>query len=189
MEVETSLEQNAGRAQRTHESYDELNNKQMAFDRPSAGPSGARERPFRIEARDLILRNFTATERPAPSTLLQPGADSKSQDFVSSYLSTPQFIMALTNLSDAVMEQPTNKDKLRFTKMELCKLNRRLPAQVYLPFVSKSMRNYAVLNVVAEDAIVFKTKERAPLLLTFEVYRPTEMLIDEPTELLNDQNF
>ena len=97
--------------------------------------------------------------------------------------------MALTNLSDAVMEQPTNKDKLRFTKMELCKLNRKLPAQVYLPFVSKSMRNYAVLSVVAEDAIVFKTKERAPLLLTFEVYRPTEMLIDEPTELLNDQNF
>ena len=70
--------------------------------------------------------------------------------------------------------------------MELCKLNKQLPAAVYLPFVSKSMRNYAVLNIVAENAIVFKTKERAPLLLTFEVYRPIEMTIDEPYELLND---
>ena len=61
----------------------------MAFDRPLVGPPAARERPFRIEARDLILRNFTATERPPTSTLVQPGADSKSQDFVSSYLSTP----------------------------------------------------------------------------------------------------
>ena len=95
----------------------------------------------------------------------------------------------LTDLSDEVMKQPTNKEKLRFLKLELCKLNRLLPAQVYLPFVSKSMRNYAVLNVVAEEAIVFKTKERAPLLLTFEVYRPIEVTIDEPTELLDDQGF
>lgn len=46
-----------------------------------------------------------------------------------------------------------------------------------------------MLNVVAEEAIVFKTKERAPLLLTFEVYRPIEVSIDEPTELFDDKNF
>ena len=45
------------------------------------------------------------------------------------------------------------------------------------------MRNYAILNIVAEEAIVFKTKERDPLLLAFEVYRQTEITIDENFEL------
>jgi phosphatidylinositol 4-kinase len=72
-------------------------------------------------------------------------------------------------------------------KHKLCELNKKLPAQVYIPFVSKSMRNYAVLNIIAEEAIVFKTKERAPILLTIEVYRPIEMTIDEPNELFNNE--
>jgi len=46
------------------------------------------------------------------------------------------------------------------------------------------MRNYAVLNIVAEEAVVFKTKERAPLLLCIEAYRPIEITLDEPYELL-----
>ena len=60
-----------------------------------------------------------------------------------------------------------------------------LPAQVYLPFVSSGMRNYAILNIVADEAIVFKTKERAPLLLTFEVYRPNEIQYDQPREIFD----
>lgn len=51
------------------------------------------------------------------------------------------------------------------------------------------MRNYAVLNIVAEEAKIFQTKERAPILLLIEVYRPIEMTIDEPTELYNNENF
>lgn len=93
----------------------------------------------------------------------------------------------LTDLSDEVLKQPTNKEKLRFLKQQLCEINRQLPAQVYIPFVNKSMRNYAVLNIVAEEAVVFKTKERAPLLLSFEVYRPTEITIDENVELKSQQ--
>lgn len=49
------------------------------------------------------------------------------------------------------------------------------------------MRNYAVLNILAEEAVVFKTKERAPILLTLEVYRPIEMTIEEPYELFGNQ--
>ena len=93
----------------------------------------------------------------------------------------------LTDLSDEVLKQPTNKEKLRFLKQQLAEINRRLPAQVYIPFVNKSMRNYAILNIVAEEAVVFKTKERAPLLLAFEVYRPTEITIDENFELKSRQ--
>lgn len=85
------------------------------------------------------------------------------------------------------MKQPNNLEKLRYVKHKLCELNKRLPAQVYIPFVSKSMRNYAVLNIIAEEAVVFKTKERAPILLTIEVYRPIEMTVDEPHELFENQ--
>ena len=74
-------------------------------------------------------------------------------------------------------------------KKRLCEINRKLPAQVYIPFVSKSMRNYAVLNIVAEEAKIFQTKERAPILLCIEVYRPIEMTIDEPYELYKHENF
>ena len=51
------------------------------------------------------------------------------------------------------------------------------------------MRNYAILNIVAEEAKIFQTKERAPVLLCIEVYRPIEMTIDQPTELYNNENF
>jgi hypothetical protein len=37
------------------------------------------------------------------------------------------------------------------------------------------MRNYAVLHIVVEEAKVFQTKERAPLLLCIECYRPDEL--------------
>lgn len=45
------------------------------------------------------------------------------------------------------------------------------------------MRNYSILNIVVEEAKIFQTKERAPLLLAIEIYRPLEMKLDEPHEL------
>lgn len=41
------------------------------------------------------------------------------------------------------------------------------------------MRNHAVLHIVAEEARIFRTKERAPLLLCLEVYRPTEIAFEK----------
>lgn len=130
------------------------------------------------------MQNFQDFQEQQPRSTLGTATNfSKNKDFVDAYLSTPRFMKTLTDLSDEVMKQPTNKEKLRFLKEQLCEINKRLPAQVYIPFVNKSMRNYAILNIVAEEAIVFKTKERAPLLLAFEVYRPTEITIDENFEL------
>ena len=51
-------------------------------------------------------------------------------------------------------------------------INERLPGSVYIPFVNQSTRNYAVLHIVASEAKVFQTKERAPLLLCLECFRP-----------------
>jgi phosphatidylinositol 4-kinase len=83
----------------------------------------------------------------------------------------------------------TKEEKYMFLKRELCKINKFLPSQVYIPFVNQSMRNYAILNIVASEAKIFQTKERAPLLLCIEVYRPIEMTLDDPTELYNSKEY
>ena len=142
-------------------------------------------KPFKIEARDIVLRNFLNEQE----NQLGRNFQTKNKDFVNAYLSTPQFINTLTDICDDVMKFQNPEDKMSFLKKRLCEINRKLPAQVYLPFVSKSMRNYAVLNIVVDEARIFQTKERAPILMCFEVYRPIEMTIDEPTELYNHENF
>lgn len=39
------------------------------------------------------------------------------------------------------------------------------------------MRNYAVLHIVVDESRIFKTKERAPMMLTVEVFRPIELTL------------
>ena len=55
-------------------------------------------------------------------------------------------------------------------------VNSKLPAAVYIPFVTQSLRNYVVLNIVAEESRVFSTKTRSPFSLFLEIYRPEEEL-------------
>jgi|LauGreDrversion4_2_1035121.scaffolds.fasta_scaffold158365_2 hypothetical protein len=43
------------------------------------------------------------------------------------------------------------------------------------------MRNFAILHIVADESRIFKTKERAPVMLCIEVYRPIEIsLLKKP---------
>lgn len=109
--------------------------------------------------------------------------------YQSAYFSTPSFIKALTDLSDNVMKYSTPRDKKMFLKQQLSQINLKLPAQVYIPFVSKSMRNYAILNIAIDEAKIFQTKERAPLLLCIEAYRPIEMTMDSPSEVQEQEEF
>lgn len=50
------------------------------------------------------------------------------------------------------------------------------------------MRNYAVLHIVADEAKIFPTKERAPLLLCFECYRPEELQLAKGGEKRRKQS-
>jgi hypothetical protein len=77
--------------------------------------------------------------------------------------------MTLTDISLALITQP---DRQAYLKEELSKINRRLPASVYIPFVNSTIRNYTILHIVIAEAKVFQTKERAPLLLCIEAFRP-----------------
>jgi hypothetical protein len=38
------------------------------------------------------------------------------------------------------------------------------------------MRNFAILHIVSDEAKIFTTKERAPVLLHFEAFRPEELM-------------
>ena len=51
------------------------------------------------------------------------------------------------------------------------------------------MRNYAILNIAIDEAKIFQTKERAPLLLCIEAYRPIEMTMDNPSEVQEQEEF
>lgn len=55
------------------------------------------QKPFKIEARDIILRNFLLSD--STSSYLN-----KNRDYVDAYLSTPSFIKTLTDVSDDVMQ-------------------------------------------------------------------------------------
>ena len=93
-----------------------------------------------------------------------------TQNIYDSYLSTPNFIKRLTDISLELIHQP---DQGAYLREELRKVNEMLPASVYIPFVNQKMRQFAVLHIVAEEARIFRTKERAPLLLCIEVCRPS----------------
>jgi hypothetical protein len=46
----------------------------------------------------------------------------------------------------------------------------------------ESIRNYAILHIVADEAKIFQTKERAPVLLHFEAFRPEELMLEVAPE-------
>jgi len=54
-----------------------------------------------------------------------------------SYLSTPNFIKKLCELSDELIPLMENKgEQMAYLQKELRKINQKLPAAVYIPFVS-----------------------------------------------------
>ena len=50
--------------------------------------------------------------------------------------------------------------------------------------MSDSARNYAVLHIVIDESRIFKTKERAPVMLTMEVFRPIELSLHKRPKMI-----
>lgn len=102
------------------------------------------------------------------------GLSVQGSNAISAFSSTPRFFKDITDLSTEVVKG-VNKDAT--LKEGLANLNQYLPASIYIPFVKNGLRNYTVLRVVPEESRLFLTKERAPFLVCFEVYRPEEIQI------------
>lgn len=124
-----------------------------------------------ITAKDIILQPFLTGDEESAN---QAHHDPQATSAFNAYLSTPKFVTTLTDLSLELIHQT---DQQEFLQAELKKINRRLPAAVYMPFVNDSIRNYAILHIVADEAKIFVTKERAPVLLHFEAFRPEELML------------
>ena len=86
-----------------------------------------------------------------------------------SYMSTLAFIDALTQISQLLL---TVQSKTEFLKEELKKINKLLPAGIYVPFNTFKARNCAILHIPISEARVFTTKERAPFKISIEIFRP-----------------
>lgn len=125
---------------------------------------------------------------PSRKTLARTASMNQIEVISDSYFSTPNFIKRLCDLSEGLIAYMLDRGKqMEYLQRELKAINAKLPAAVYLPFVNESTRNYAVLHIVAEDAKIFKTKERCPLLLMIECYRPTEIALEKIPEIIKQK--
>mmetsp|Transcript_23878 Transcript_23878/g.23637 ORF Transcript_23878/g.23637 Transcript_23878/m.23637 type:complete len:528 (+) Transcript_23878:59-1642(+) len=101
-------------------------------------------------------------------------------NIVDGYHSTLWFVEKLTQISIKILHTPKKSEML---KEELKELNQLLPACAYIPFNTPIARNCAVLHIIANEARVFTTKERAPYKICVEIFRPyEELLVLEPSK-------
>lgn len=134
-------------------------------------------------AQDIVLQQFVYTpdyKDHFVEQAQQQDIPDEMRQRLNSFQSTPRFIKCLTSISHklGMMKEATKSEKLHILRLELQNINQHLPASVYIPFVQNSTRNYCVLHIPPEEARVFQTKERAPIMLAIEVFRPDEMAIN-----------
>jgi hypothetical protein len=66
--------------------------------------------------------------------------------------------------------------QLQILQKELFKVNKTLPSNVYIPFLSDAIRNYAIVHVPVSETKIFRTKTRAPYMITVELIRIDELI-------------
>jgi len=94
------------------------------------------------------------------------------------FKSTPTFLESLTDLGVEVLATDGREvEKKQALILGLKKVNESLPANVYIPFVNHSWRNYTVLNICVDECKLFLTKNRAPYMICLEIFRPEEILV------------
>ena len=98
-----------------------------------------------------------------------------------SYCSSINFIDHLSDVSNDLPKYPINQQML-FLYDKLLEINKKLPCNVYLPFLKDSCRNYFIVHIPLEGARIFRTKTRCPIMLTFEMIR-----IDEVVKKLEEE--
>ena len=64
---------------------------------------------------------------------------------------------------------------MTFLYEQLLEINKKLPCNVYLPFLADSTRNYLICHIPLDGVRIFRTKTRCPIMLTFELIRIDEI--------------
>ena len=104
-----------------------------------------------------------------------------------SYYSTINFIEHLCSISNELPNHPIEEQML-FLYEKISEINKKLPCNVYLPFLKDSTRNYFICHIPLNGARIFRTKTRCPLMLTFEIIRMDEVNSDIKDEQENGVN-
>jgi hypothetical protein len=100
---------------------------------------------------------------------------------LSSFLSNINFIDHLCNICEII--RSTNlTDQNKTLINEMMKVNKFLPANIYVPFHRESIRYYIIANIPISEIKIFKTKNRAPYMVTVEAFR-----VEEVTRKLNKE--
>ena len=92
-----------------------------------------------------------------------------------SFMSGINFIETLCNICERTKEIP-NEQQLGFIRREITEINKTLPANIYIPFLKDSIRNYIICHIPVTELKIFRTKNRAPYMLTIEVIRIDEVI-------------
>ena len=91
-----------------------------------------------------------------------------------SYHSTLNFIDHLCDISNELPKHPI-EEQMTFLYEQLVEINKKLPCNVYLPFLEDSTRNYLICHIPLDGVRIFRTKTRCPIMLTFELIRIDEI--------------
>ena len=91
-----------------------------------------------------------------------------------SYHSSLNFIDHLCDISNDLPKHPIEEQML-FLYEQLNIINKKLPCNVYLPFLKDSARNYIICHIPLDGVKIFRTKTRCPIMLTFEIIRMDEI--------------
>ena len=110
---------------------------------------------------------------------------------LTSFLSNINFFDHLTNICERIRFIDSPEMRQSELIKEITKINENLPYNVYIPFSNKEIRNNLICHISIKDTKVYKTKERAPIILTFECFRLEELCYEHnvriKTQILNEE--
>ena len=133
---------------------------------------------FFIGISNFKLNNidYTYEKDPEEEKLDEPSDNNQVPADINyiSYHSSLNFIEHLCDISNELPKYPIEEQKL-FLFKKLTEINKKLPCNVYLPFLKDSTRNYLVCHIPLDEVSIFRTKTRCPIMLTFEMVRIDEI--------------
>jgi hypothetical protein len=141
---------------------------------------------FRIESEDIFINTFKrydSVTNDENNILTQYVKQIDMDDInLSSFLSNINFIDHLCNICE-ILRSTAIPNQNKTLLNELMKVNKILPANVYMPFLKDSIRNYVIASIPLSEVKIYRTKNRAPYMITLECLR-----LDELTFNLMNEN-
>lgn len=95
---------------------------------------------------------------------------------LTSFLSNVNFIDKLSHICEIIRIAPED-NQMNILRQELNLINKLLPSNIYIPFLSEKIRNYIIVHIPVSEPRIFRTKNRAPYMITVEVIRIDELIL------------